>query len=114
MRPLSVPTPSLSAPPVTKVPPRLSRTSTTATPHRPTITDRMVERVMMLTILELEEHLIPSQGAGDVLYVHAGDIVVTHDIRRTLEVFDGDMVEAIDSIRTFVVEGIIGAPRRNR
>lgn len=71
------------------------------------ITDRMVRSVMALTIVELEEDLIPAQGAGDILHVHDQDQEITHDVRRTLEVFDGDMNEAIDSIRTFVTEGLI-------
>jgi hypothetical protein len=68
----------------------------------------MVKTVMTSTILDLEEHLIPAQGAGDVLYVYVGDIVVTHDIRRTLEVFEGNVDEAVSNICTFVVDGIIG------
>ena len=63
---------------------------------------------MVLTIVELETDLIPAQGAGNILYVYAQDHEITHDVRRTLEVFDGDMNEAIDSIRTFVIDGIIG------
>lgn len=82
--------------------------------RRDPIPERMVQSVMTLTILELEEHLIPAQGAEDILYVYAGDIVVTHDIRRTLEVFDGDAAEAVASICTFVLEGIIGYPPPSR
>ena len=69
---------------------------------------------MVLTIVELETDLIPAQGAGNILYVYARDHEITHDVRRTLEVFDGDMNEAIDSIRTFVIEGIIGDAPRSR
>ncbi|MEP0545321.1 MAG: hypothetical protein ABJF88_00150 [Rhodothermales bacterium] len=102
-----------------------SSTSTSEAPHaklerspvvirRTPITDRMVQAVMVLTIVELEQDLIPAQGAGNILYVYAQDHEITHDVRRTLEVFDGDMNEAIDSIRTFVIDGIIGDPPRTR
>lgn len=74
------------------------------------ITDRLVASTLTWTMLDLEERLIPSQGAGDILYVYAGDTVVTHDIRRTLKVFEGDVEEAIENIRAFVTEGILGAP----
>jgi hypothetical protein len=70
----------------------------------------MVETVTALTIIELEEHDIPAQGTDDILYVYTDGVVVTHDIRRTLEVFDGDVGEAIDSIRSFILDGILGAP----
>lgn len=84
-----------------------------APPAAPTpVTDRMVETVMTSTILDLEEHLIPAQGEDDILYVYVGDIVVTHDIRRTLEVFDGDVGEAVTSICRFVVDGIVGDQAR--
>lgn len=83
-------------------------TKAPASSQRAPITDRMVETVTALTILELEEHLIPAQGVEDILYVYTDGIVVTHDIRRTLEVFDGDMGEAIDSIHSFIVDGIVG------
>jgi len=63
---------------------------------------------MTLTIIELEEQLIPSQGEGDHLYVYLGDVVVQHDMRRTLEVFDGDVAEAVENIRGFILNGILG------
>jgi len=77
---------------------------------RTPITDRLVASTLTWTMLDLEERLIPSQGVGDILYVYAGDTVVTHDIRRTLKVFEGDAEEAITNIRTFVLEGILGTP----
>jgi hypothetical protein len=77
---------------------------------RDPITERMVQTLMTLTIIELEEHSVPAQGADDILYVYVGNVVVTHDIRRTLRVFNGDICEAVDSIRNFIVEGIIGEP----
>lgn len=64
---------------------------------------------MTLTILELEEHLIPAQGEDDLLYIYLEDIVVTHDMRRTLDVFEGDVAEAVVNIRTFILDGILGA-----
>jgi hypothetical protein len=73
----------------------------------------MVQAVMALTIVELEQDGIPAQGAGNILYVYAQDHEITHDVRRTLHVFDGDMNEAIDSIRSFVIDGIIGDPPRS-
>lgn len=79
-----------------------------ASTKRDPITERMVQSLMTLTILELEEHLVPAQGVDDILYVYVGDVVVTHDIRRTLKVFNGDICEAVDSIRNFIVEGIMG------
>jgi TusA-related sulfurtransferase len=64
--------------------------------------------------VELEEYQIPSQGAGDVLYVYTDDVIVTHDIRRTLKVFEGDAEESIVNIRSFVLEGILGTPSTSR
>lgn len=78
--------------------------------HRPLVTERMVDTVMTLTIVALEEELIPAQGAGDTLYVYGTTSEITHDVRRTLRIFDGDVNEAIESICTFVTEGVLGDP----
>ena len=80
----------------------------TSTAHRDTISTQAIQRLMTLTIIELEEQLIPSQGEGDHLYVYLGDVVVQHDMRRTLEVFDGDVAEAVENIRGFILNGILG------
>lgn len=94
--------------------PLVHQESPRAVTRRPLITDRMVQTVMVLTIVELEEDHIPAQGAGNILYVYAQDHEITHDVRRTLKVFDGDMNEAIDSIRAFVIDGILGDSSRTR
>ena len=75
--------------------------------RRPLVTDRMVETVMTLTIVALEEEGVPAHGAGPTLYVYARDSEIAHNVRRTLEIFDGDMNEAIESIRTFVMDGVL-------
>ena len=82
-----------------------------AAPTKRPITDRMVETVLIQAILQLEEDLIPAQGAGDVLYVYASDNEITHDVRRTLEIFGGDINEAVENICAFVVDGIVGDER---
>ena len=90
--------------PTSPLPIRISKPAST---HRSAVTERMVETVMILTILRLEEELIPAQGVGDTLYVYASDTEIAHDVRRTLEIFDGDMDEAINNICTFVIDGVL-------
>ena len=77
-------------------------------PRRVVVTDRMVESVMALTIVALEQQHVPAQGEGNILHVYAEDHEITHDVRRALVVFEGDMHEAIESILAFVTEGIMG------
>lgn len=104
--------PALSAMPTSAPQVHTGHTSSGTGHQRPRtpVTDRLVASTLTWTTLELEEYLIPSQGTGDVLYVYAGDAVVTHDIRRTLEVFEGDADEAVNNICSFVLEGILGTP----
>lgn len=89
-------------------PSKSAPTSTHVPSLRTPITDRMVERVMTLTVLALEEACIPAQGAGDLLFVYATGSEITHNVRRTLEVFDGDVNEAITNICAFVIDGVVG------
>ena len=89
-------------------PPPILRVGAPTSTKRPAITDRMVDTVMTSLVLTLEERLIPAQGVGDTLHIYTRDSDITHDVRRTLEVFEGDMNQAIESIHQFVIDGILG------
>lgn len=106
---LSLASTSLAEPVPTSSPHSIHLSAPVSTRRTP-VTDRMVETVMILTILRLEEVLIPAQGAGDVLTVYVQDSEITHNVRRTLEVFNGDIDEAVDNLCAFVIDEVADAP----